>query len=362
MKIGILTLHYGANYGGTLQCLALYNILKRAGNEVEVIDFQPRVVAPFYLRILYSLMLIRSVKDLISLLLPHKGTKHKSVSRQLVQVFDEFRRKHLILSESCNEYTISHVSQKYDAIYVGSDQVWSSTVRSHLTYFGDWSPQFTGKLYSYAACAVTLKYPFTRKKRIKQLLERFEEISVRDKLSSDFVHQFLPDKKVRIDLDPTLLYSFDDYISAFRPIAEEYILVYVLGDDINGGNQQAIDRIKDLVGNIKVIAISVYGQDISCADLTIKTAAPEEWINYIKYAKVVFTDSFHCAVFSIKFGTQFYVYYSEENRASRILELSKLFNLKKQVVTSVEGISNQADNVPLLSNIIIDSSKLYLLK
>ena len=52
MKIGILTLHYGANYGGTLQCLALYNILKRAGNEVEVIDFQPRVVAPFYLRIL----------------------------------------------------------------------------------------------------------------------------------------------------------------------------------------------------------------------------------------------------------------------------------------------------------------------
>lgn len=45
-----------------------------------------------------------------------------------------------------------------------------------------------------------------------------------------------------------------------------------------------------------------------------------------------------------------------------ISELSKLFNLKKQVVTSVEGISNQADNVPLLSKIIIDSSKLYLLK
>lgn len=38
MKIGILTLQYGANYGGTLQCYALYKTLFDLGYDVEVIN------------------------------------------------------------------------------------------------------------------------------------------------------------------------------------------------------------------------------------------------------------------------------------------------------------------------------------
>ena len=41
MKIGILTFHFGNNYGGLLQCYALQEVLKRAGYEVEIINYRP---------------------------------------------------------------------------------------------------------------------------------------------------------------------------------------------------------------------------------------------------------------------------------------------------------------------------------
>ena len=42
MKIGILTLfdQVSYNYGGTLQCLAMQNILKSMGHDVIVINYQ----------------------------------------------------------------------------------------------------------------------------------------------------------------------------------------------------------------------------------------------------------------------------------------------------------------------------------
>ena len=48
-KIGLLTLHFGANYGGTLQCIALYKILKGYGHEVDVIDWLDNPSAVFVL-------------------------------------------------------------------------------------------------------------------------------------------------------------------------------------------------------------------------------------------------------------------------------------------------------------------------
>ena len=91
--------------------------------------------------------------------------------------------------------------------------------------------------------------------------------------------------------------------------------------------------------NIKVIALTVYEENVSYADETIKNASPSEWMWYIKNAQFVFTDSFHGEVFSIKFNKDFYVYYVEENRASRIIDLSHLFHVEDRMITNVEDIN-----------------------
>lgn len=338
MKIGILTLHFGANYGGTLQCISLFNILKNMGNEVEVIDFRPHMVCSLPIRLLYKLFSIRSVNDVKNLICHLEHKKDKVLNNKLLPVFDKFRKTELKLSESCDEVSISRIAESYDLIIVGSDQVWSSTVRNKLTYMGDWSPSFKGQLYSYAACATILKYPYIRKRKITKLLDNFEFISVRDECSKAFVEQFINKNNIRVHLDPTLLYSFEKMIPSTTS-TEKYILVYVLGKEIVGGNITAISRIKDIVGNdIKTLAVTIYDEDVNYVDETIKTASPAEWMWYIKNAQFIFTDSFHGEVFSIKFNKDFYVYYVEENRASRIKTLSKMFNVEDRMITNAKCI------------------------
>ena len=337
MKIGILTLHSGANYGGTLQCIALYNLLKNNGHIVEVIDFKPTLTASWFKRLLYNISSVRCIGDLEKLF-RKKTESCKVLNKNLTSVFDEYRQNELRFSASCNELSISKVAGGYDIIVVGSDQVWSSTVRTHLTYMGDWIPMFHGKLYSYAACAVTRKYPIIRKSKIRHLLDKFEVLSVRDKSSKEFVCDFLLSREVRIDLDPTLLYSFENTLPTFED-KESYILVYVLGKEMQEGNKIAIDMIKKNVGEVKVLAITIYDEDVTYADTTIKNATPTQWLAYIKNACFVFTDSFHGEVFSILFKKRFYVYYVEENRASRIIDLSKLFHVEDRVVTETKKMN-----------------------
>lgn len=341
MKIGILTLHSGANYGGTLQCIALYNILKEKGHDVDVIDFKPQLTCSFPKRLLYNFLSIRSFNDLYGIFWHKSNKSNKVLNKTLYYVFETYRNNLLSFSESCDELSISNATKSYDVIIVGSDQVWSSTVRTHLSYMGDWQPPFIGRLYSYAVCATTTKYPIVRKRKIKNLLNKFCTISVRDEYSCNFVRQFIQNENVRIDLDPTLLYSFDGMLPS-KAQSEKFILVYVLGQEIPGGNKAAIDKIKQVVDkNVKVVALTVYDEDVSYADQTIKTASPAEWMWYIKNALFVFTDSFHGEVFSIKFNKDFYVYYVEENRASRIIALSHLFHVEDRMVIHIEGINGE---------------------
>ena len=348
MNIGILTLHSGANYGGTLQCVALYNLLKECGYDVEVIDFKPTLTASLFKRIFYKVCSVRSISDVKKLVFGKKDCR-KAINTDLIKVFDTYRKSRLTFSEKCDEYSISAVANQYDAIVVGSDQVWSSTVRTHLTYMGDWLPPYKGKLFSYAACAVTMKYPIVRKSKIKGLLSKFEILSVRDDVSKNFVKHFLPNRNVQIDFDPTLLYSFEKDLPAFES-SEKYILVYVLGNEIAGGNRKAIDKIKQLVGDITVIAVTVYDEEVDYANVTIKNASPSDWLNYIRNACFVFTDSFHGEVFSIRFKKQFCVYYVEENRASRIIALSKMFHIENRVITNADDIERKNYQEPEFFN------------
>ena len=65
MKIGILTLQYGFNYGGVLQCYALQSFLESLGHEVQVINYVPTMTSSLGKRVLAKLKTINSVSDLI---------------------------------------------------------------------------------------------------------------------------------------------------------------------------------------------------------------------------------------------------------------------------------------------------------
>lgn len=349
MNIGILTFHFGNNYGGILQCYALFRKLTAKGHHVEIINYTPSPL-PKRKRIATKLRQVSSLTELIEnirrLAKPLKNTGEEQFlqKKHILKVFDQFRDQYLSLSPCLSIKDIGEYANKhYDAIIVGSDQVWTSLYDPTLAYFLDWEPQFVGKRISYAACSAHSDIASdNRKNIIRHSLEKFDKITVRDKTTASLVNNIIGVEPPIVP-DPTELHDFKEFVTDEQP-AEAYILTYILGDEIRGGHEKALQHIKKRFQINQVYAIIIPGnsRDIcKYADKVFVDISPEQWVNMFAHATAVYTDSFHAIMFSLKFGIPFVAYYRNSIRASRLKDLKTLRKLN----TIIES----ADEIPFLT-------------
>ena len=342
MKIGILTLRYKNNFGGILQAIALQNVLQSNGNDVEIINYQSTKKESLLHNFLFRVTNLLVSKNIITVLKDKMKENHKYTghdSEEFIIRNQKFMDKYLHRSNPVNELSISDYCQKFDCIIVGSDQVWSVTNSSCLAYFFDWS--FDGKKVAYAACSVNSSPAVLNRNKVRYLLRQFDTISVRDETTANFVHR-LTKCKPFIASDPTLLYDFSSFILPTKP-KRDYILMYILGDEISGGNIQALDKIKSYCGEtfdvISIVIPSVSLAGKKGADIVIDDCTPDQWINLIYHAKFVYTDSFHGCIFSLKFNKPFIGYYQYAKRSTRLLDIQKRY-----------GLSNIVNDISLIDN------------
>ena len=330
MKIGILTFQHSINYGAQLQCLALQNILRKMGHEVEVIQYYPYKERPFFRDI--NIPKNGFFKAFLYMILRFCYMK------KLRMRFFSFKKKYMSLSSSCdNKKSLAIVAANYDAVIVGSDQVWGPGFHSSKEYFFGWEPEYLGKRISYAPCCAANIIKEEYKKEISQLLQRFNSISVRNKTTQQFVYD-LTQIISPIVLDPTFLYDFSE-LKIERKEKYKYILTYILGDEIKGSHKRMIKEIKKVYGNLPVLSIHLVEScphKYTWSDESIYTLDPEEWLSYIKNSTFFYTDSFHGAVFALKFRVRFIAYYTEVLRASRFIDLARMFHLDSCIVESVD--------------------------
>ena len=88
MKIGIITIHYGLNFGSALQAYALSKYLSKKSNKVEVINYIPErySIRRRYFTTSRNYSLIKKIIYLI-LIFPYKFFYQC--------IFDKFLNKHL---------------------------------------------------------------------------------------------------------------------------------------------------------------------------------------------------------------------------------------------------------------------------
>lgn len=339
MRIGILTFHSGNNHGGILQCYALQQVVRSLGYEVEIINFQPQGGLTMR-HIIGRLREQPSLPSMLRLVRENFFTK-KDMDPKLqdkketsIAVCDTFREKYLKLSVPLNEETIGeYANARYDMIIVGSDEVWTSFYDRVPAYFLGWEPAFHGKKMSYGACSAYTKVYGKRSAELARLLNAFDKITVRDGSTAQLV-KTLTGTAPQIVPDPCLLYDYSEFQEAEIVPAGPYILTYILGDEIEGGHQAALQRIKNVVGEMPVYAISTPGLGADIHPLTEKvfsTLFPEEWVAMFRHAAYVYTDSFHAVMFSLKFGIPFTAYYRNMEGNSGMLDL------KERGITSVYG-------------------------
>jgi hypothetical protein len=333
MKIGILTYHYGYNFGGVLQCYALQQTLKEIGyHDVHVINCIPSRLK-FYLG---GIPRKRSLSTICNWYLRIRyGTRCK-------KAFDAFREKYLNQTEYIKRNFLPQSVKSYDALIVGSDQIWNFREQSNGQFFLNWEPQFEGRKIAYAPCCGKNEVNEKCRGQLEKALNDFDFLSVRNSETLSFVEGIIG-KSLQIVPDPTCLYDFKNLLTSIRLVKANYIFAYILGDDINGGNVNAISILKKKYPNRKVIAsIIAYSnpRKITWADEIKYDLSPIDWLNMIQNADFVYTDSFHGTIFSMRFNVPFITYYVEERRKARFLELQTQFDISENIVSSLEQIKS----------------------
>lgn len=350
MKIGILTLPLSYNYGGILQAYALQTYLQRAGHVVQVIDRRKKI--PFVRTLLGTCK--RAVKRYLlkeDVLVTSSSRKLRTdrLSTNTDRFIEQYiRRTEPVYSVSALKQTVKNGG--FDALIVGSDQVWRKDYSPSLAnYFLNFLPaSSTIKRIAYGASfgEDAWKLSLSETRSYKAFIRRFNAVGVREASGVGLCRKYLDIDAVQVP-DPTLLLTVDDYLSLTdggESPASNRLLVYML--DPVPEKKDAVDFIGANKGlqpyrfNMPASEFSASGEE--------KVAGPmEDWLAAFRDAAYVVTDSFHGCVFSILFNKPFIVYGNRERGITRFISLLEMFGLTDRLISSPDELSINRLDAPI---------------
>lgn len=341
MKIGLITFHGSHNHGSMLQAYATQQILNQLGYENEIINFRMKSQKEYYALYQTHYGFMRFFRGII-LNLPFHFSKKKRFDK-----FENFLRKRYKLSGAeLNSYDdLKKVSDKYTAFISGSDQIWSNRipelVHSDIDYSGVYFLDFAceqSKKVAYASSIGESTYEELLPK--KELLLKYQAISTREKSGAEILSKIIK-AKVETVLDPTLLLNKKDWntIAGKSPLIKgKYALLYTL-QGIRPGREWA--KYLHLFGEkmgLQIICVSPFVPIISTKVRNLINVGPEDFINLIEHAEVIFTDSFHGTAFSINLNKPFYSLNRITSKDKRKIDLLKLMRLENRSISSPKDI------------------------
>ncbi len=339
-KIGIVSLyHNNKNYGGLLQAYALTKYISTLGYNAEQVCWNavfhdaPKQKIKFRKIFHYvSTICWLQVKNILRVV-----WKDKINSR--IQAFEKFESaiKH---SEKCYDgKSFLKDCGNYDAVVIGSDQVWNINWYD-TQYFLDFVPNDVYK-FSYAASMPDVNISDEMKNIVKNALEGFNAISVREKKTAAFLSE-LCERNVEYVIDPTLLLNVEqwDDISGDKLVECKYIFCYFLGRHKH--YRKYTKKVAKKTG-LKIVSLphlcGVAKEDLNFADINLYDVSPGDFVSLIKNAEYVLTDSFHAAVFSNIYRVKYFVFdRSGMDMSERIVTLLDMFNSKERFIRGTDGL------------------------
>lgn len=337
MKIGILTLPLHTNYGGILQAYALMKVLSDMGHDVTLLDKERKNVGVSWkLPLLIIYRLIKKYvlkKHNVFILSEAKSKKEYPIISQYTQVFIERNISSRLLLPSL----LSIKEEDFDAIVVGSDQIWRPKYYPEIeNAFLAFTKGWNIKRIAYAPSFGTNNWEYTTTQTVKcgNLLKDFHAVSVREKSAISLCTSNFTVTPVHV-LDPTMLLNKEDYlkVSNYEGRRNRGVLTYILDETVD------TTRLVKEVSNVydwPIFRTNSRTEDKS-APLNERIAPPvEEWINGFADADFVITDSFHACVFSILFNKPFLVFGNKSRGLARFSSLLSIFDLENRLVLSYD--------------------------
>ena len=340
-RIGICACYDTLNYGSMLQSFATQYTIDKLGYKSEYIVYRKKKDALFYLkalpRLLNSSMFhdkYRVFKKRIVLSL-NPTLKRGDETRR--KAFKRFEKKYYkSFSTPFNGYEeLEKGANSYDTVVVGSDQLWLPGGLGTNFYNLMFVPDSINKV-SYATSFGVSTIPWYQKKRTEHYLKRINHLSVREKQGAKIIKD-LTGRDALVVADPTMLLTreeWDKAIPSEQIIHEPYIFCYFLGT--NEKHRDVAEQLAKESG-LKIVSMpfldNYFKRDVSFGDKQLFDIAPNDFVNIIRNAKYVLTDSFHGTVFSILYHKQFIIFNrfnssTSNSRNSRIDSLCDTLGLQ----------------------------------
>ena len=352
--IGVCIKYFHENYGGMLQAYATITMLEKRGLDYELIRYEKHYSLFGKLRQiprLFNGILLNDKKEaLLKKLGKRKHPEFRNNDLIRIQAFDKFRKEKFIkLSPVFIGYdNLCKGANRYSAVITGSDQLWSPAGLSTNFYNLMFVPDSIRKI-SIASSFGVKNIPWYQISRTRNFLKRIEFISMRENRGSEIVKE-LTGREVPTILDPVFIFDengWEKLVPKRLEIDEPYIFAYFLG--ANPNYREAVNNVAKQL-RCKIVALRHLDQyvkyDEQFGDYAPYNVGPAEFLNLLRGAEYVCTDSFHGSVFSIIHHKPFVTFNrydenSKHSKNSRIDTLCSNLNLEDRRFISTDKLYMQ---------------------
>ena len=327
-KIGLLTTSSVLNFGGLLQAYALKNTITEMGHSCEIINYVPSMQNATKNPLQFVFKRKNFITKSFFALTHYSDYKNRSAKLS-------YYRNEILLPRPLSAISYKQLSEeieKYDVICCGSDQLWNLNLgdMENGAYMLNFPHQVRAFSYAVSFGDGLLKKEEETVKSL-QYIKNFSHISVREKSAKKFLeeHQI----KSELCIDPTLMRTREwwDSQTGNRIIDKPYLFVYGFDNAYQRYDDlvQATKRIAKTLG-LEVVNILMAPPLANAGFMNKFDTGPNEFLNLIKNASYVCTNSFHACVFSYLFETPFSVIYNDtfgiDDRKKTLLEMLDLFD------------------------------------
>lgn len=350
-KVGLVSCYFKHNYGSMLQAYATQKILDDMGIENETINIEENIdfkngKKKYYMTQVFNFSFIKAKLGMIKLKVDKKINKELGKNIGIRdKKYEEFKKNFKLTDGFKNYAELNEQCKNYSSVLVGSDQLWLPVNVVADYYTLNWVPDDVNKISfstSFGFSSVPEKY----KEDYKKFLNRINFLSTREVAGQKIIKE-LTDRDATLVCDPTLLFNKEEWMSIQKEepiVKEKYILCYFLGNSIE--YRKFAERLREKTG-YKIVSLNHADEYVKYSDIfadeTPYDIDPSEFLNLIRNAEYVCTDSFHGTVFSLINNKKFFVFrrYNKKSKVStnsRLDSLLEIVNLKERLLEGNEDV------------------------
>jgi len=314
--LGICLLYQQKNYGSKLQALATVRVLEQYNLQYEIIQYNKKTakfILKYLLRVFNGVFLQDRYEQIQKTM---EIRKHPETLSQIAVRNRMFESFDLYFTGSLSERYRSYEELKrlcpdrYDKVLTCSDQLWSPSALGSGFYNLMFAPEGMPKI-SFASSFGVSNIPWYQVKRTREYLNRIQHISMRENRGAEIVKE-LTGKTVPVIMDPVFYFNKQEWETLVPPAApewEDYIFCYFLG--ANPEHREVAKKLAAQTGK-KIVTLRHLDRyvagDEEFGDYAPYDVDPARFLNILRNAAYVCTDSFHGSAFSILHEKKFIVF------------------------------------------------------